>query len=214
MTHIRLPETDFVGPSGNSTDKYTSRNPLVRLMVARFLREIDAAVSAAGPRSILDVGCGEGFVTTRLARVASCPVIGVDLGDLRLREHWQRRAGASVSFQAGSAYDLPFADRSFECVCALEVLEHLERPLDAIEQLRRVATRALLVSVPREPLWRIVHLLAGRDIRHLGNTPGHINHWTSRAFVRLIGQFARVTLVSRPFPWTVVLAEPHDGPGR
>jgi ubiquinone/menaquinone biosynthesis C-methylase UbiE len=198
---------DFVGPSGNATDKYGSRNPLTRVLLTRFLRELDTSIRDLGPASILDVGCGEGVVTERLATVAAAPTIGVDIGDERLQEQWRRREGRHLSFRPASAYALPFPDRSFDCVCAIEVLEHLERPQEALAELSRVTQRALLLSVPREPVWRIVHVLAGRDVRSLGNTPGHINHWSTRAFERLVGQFGRVVDVRKPFPWTVLVVE-------
>jgi 2-polyprenyl-3-methyl-5-hydroxy-6-metoxy-1,4-benzoquinol methylase len=203
-----LPEaTDFIGPSGNATDKYGSRNPLTRWLLGRFLREIDTAVRVAAPASILDVGCGEGVVTERLATATGASVMGVDLGTEELQGHWRRREGERLSFRPGSAYDLPFPDDSFECVCALEVLEHLARPRDALAELCRVAGRALLLSVPREPIWRAAHLLALKDVRRLGNTPGHVNHWSSRAFERLVSQYGLVERMRTPFPWTVVLLE-------
>jgi SAM-dependent methyltransferase len=214
MSRATPPAADFVGPSGNATRKYESGNPLVRVLVSRFLTEIESTISAVRPHSILDAGCGEGLVTERLAPAAAGHVVGVDLGDDLLRDHWRRRERDRLSFQAASIYALPFDDASFDCVCALEVLEHLERPRDALRELCRVAQRTLLVSVPREPIWRAVHLLAGRDVRHLGNTPGHINHWSSRRFARLVAEFARVERVSRPFPWTVVLASPREGAAR
>jgi 2-polyprenyl-3-methyl-5-hydroxy-6-metoxy-1,4-benzoquinol methylase len=202
------PETgDFVGPTGNATDKYGSRNPLTRFLLGRFLRELDASVRTLEPASILDVGCGEGVVTERLATVAAAPTVGVDLGDDRLQEEWRRREGGRLSFRPASAYALPFPDSSFDCVCAIEVLEHLERPREALAELGRVATRALLLSVPREPLWRIVHVLAGRDVRRLGNTPGHVNHWSAREFERLAGEVGHVVEVRKPFPWTVLVVE-------
>lgn len=208
-----LPDAaDFVGPTGNATGKYAARNPATRALLRRFLREIDASILVAKRSSILDVGCGEGVVTERLANVSGAPTIGVDLGDDALEEQWRARQSDSVSFRPASAYELPFADGSFDCVCALEVLEHLERPRDALAELSRVARQTLLLSVPREPLWRAVHLLAGRDVRELGNTPGHINHWSSRAFSELVSEHARMARLRRPFPWTVVLAEPKRAP--
>ena len=205
----RLPESaDFVGPSGNVTPKYETGNPVARALVRRFLRQIDDCVGLLRPSSILDVGCGEGVVTQRLASLSGAPTLGVDLGTDALRSEWRRREARELSFQEASAYALPFADDSFDCVCAMEVLEHLERPREALTELTRVASRAILVSVPNEPAWRIVHLLAGRDVRRFGNTPGHVNHWSARAIERLVSEFAQVTDVRRPFPWTIVLAEP------
>jgi 2-polyprenyl-3-methyl-5-hydroxy-6-metoxy-1,4-benzoquinol methylase len=202
-----LDVTDFVGPSGNATDKYGAGNPLTRFLLGRFLDEIDASLRAAKPSSILDVGCGEGVVTERMATVTTAPTTGVDLGDEGLRREWSRREKpGNLTFRAASAYDLPFDDGAFDCVCALEVFEHLERPREGLAELARVACRTLILSVPREPIWRIVHVLAGRDLRSLGNTPGHVNHWSAGGFERLVSEFASVTHVRRPFPWTLVVA--------
>jgi len=179
----------------------------MRALLARFLREIDASVAALRPSSILDVGCGEGVVTERMAKLAGVTTVGVDLGTPALEEQWQTRDGALLSFASASAYALPFEDGSFDCICALEVLEHLERPDEALAEMARVAGRFLVLSVPREPLWRISHVLAGRDIRALGNTPGHINHWSARGFRRLVSRCGTVRRIARPFPWTVVTVE-------
>ena len=205
--------SDFVGPSGNASDKYGSRNPLTRLLLRRFLAEIDSSLRELEPGSILDVGCGEGVVTERMARLTSAHTVGVDLGDENLRAQWGRREAPGLSFRPASAYDLPFEARAFDCVCALEVLEHLERPRDALSELTRVARGALLLSVPREPLWRIAHVLAGRDLRSLGNTPGHVNHWSPEDFERLVSEFGNVISVRKPFPWTVVVATPSGALG-
>ena len=209
MSSGHVPDAaDFVGPAGNATDKYRSGNALTRALLQRFLREIDEGVDLVGPTSILDVGCGEGVVTERLAHRTGAPTIGVDLGDEALRDEWRTRERESLTFRAASAYDLPYADGSFDLVCALEVLEHLERPRTALAEIGRVARRAVLVSVPREPLWRLSHLLAGRDVRSLGNTPGHVNHWSAHGFARLVAEFGSARWARRPFPWTVLLYEP------
>jgi hypothetical protein len=60
--------------------------------------------------------------------------------------------------------------------------------------------------VPREPIFRGCNLLAGRYVGALGNTPGHLNHWSARGFVRLVSRVAEVREVSNPFPWTTVWA--------
>lgn len=202
-----MTDADFLGPIGNATPKYEASNPIVRRLLDRFLARVDEAAATVAPTSVLDVGCGEGVVTERLARrLAPTPVHGLDAGESCLEEEWHARQSASLTFQTGSAYDLPFADRSFELVCAIEVLEHLERPRDALAEMRRVASKALLVSVPAEPAWRISHLLAGKNVRAFGDTPGHINHWSKRAFAELVSGYGRLEMVDGVFPWTLVVA--------
>jgi hypothetical protein len=72
--------------------------------------------------------------------------------------------------------------------------------------MARVARRHLLVSVPREPLWRLLNVCRGAYLRDLGNTPGHVNHWSRRRFVRLLQRHGEVIEVRSPFPWTMLLA--------
>jgi SAM-dependent methyltransferase len=206
---------DFLGPIGNASPKYASGNPVVRLLLQRFLRELDAIATGLAPRSVLDVGCGEGVVTERLARLLnSAGVLGLDADDPQLRREWEARRLDNLSFATGSAYDLPFEDDSFDLVCAVEVLEHLERPRDALAGMARVARRALLLSVPSEPAWRISHLLAGRNIRRLGDTPGHVNHWSKAAFGELASEYGTIARLRSPFPWTVALVEAAPGSTR
>jgi ubiquinone/menaquinone biosynthesis C-methylase UbiE len=200
-------EGDFVGPIGNATPKYEASNPVVRHLLDRFLSRLDEAAASLAPTSMLDVGCGEGVVTERLAELlANTEVLGVDADEAHLSEEWRRRSAPNLSFAAGSAYELPFADGSFDVVSAIEVLEHLERPRDALAELSRVAGRALLLSVPNEPSWRISHMAAGKNLRALGNTPGHINHWSKRGFGDLVSNYARPEKVAGVFPWTLVVA--------
>jgi ubiquinone/menaquinone biosynthesis C-methylase UbiE len=196
---------DLQGPAGNVYDKYGTRNPVARLLVDRFLRAVDEAVREVAGARILDVGCGEGVVSERVARLLPAgQVLGVDVDDPGLRSEWERRQGGNLAFETGSAYSLPHEDGSFDLVCAFEVLEHLERPSEALGELARVGAQHLVLSVPREPLWRVLNVLSGRYVRALGNTPGHVNHWSREAFVRFAGEAGTVVRVRTPPPWTIV----------
>jgi hypothetical protein len=73
-----------------------------------------------------------------------------------------------------------------------------------LAELVRVARSAVVVSVPREPVWRILNCLRGAYLPWLGNPPGHVNHFSTGAFVKLCARVAPVTQVRTPFPWTVV----------
>ena len=78
-------------------------------------------------------------------------------------------------------------------------------PERSVAEMARVARRHLLVSVPREPLWRALNLARGAYVRQLGNTPGHVNHWSRASFERLLAPHGEVVEVRSPFPWTMVL---------
>src|SRR6476646_587178 len=96
---------DFRGPIGNASEKYSAGNPITAALLARFLAQIDAAVKEIAPRSVLDVGCGEGIVTERIARrLDGATVVGIDADDPKLGREWTSRTGENLSFRTGSAY--------------------------------------------------------------------------------------------------------------
>jgi ubiquinone/menaquinone biosynthesis C-methylase UbiE len=202
--------TSLGPPAGNTFDKYGSTSPLVRRVMAGFFRALDELVEAAGPAdSVLDVGCGEGVITRAWARRrAGARVVGLDRDSSALGAHWAASAEPNVSWLTGDAHALPFGDGEFDLVASIEMLEQVADPDRALGELARVARRAVLVSVPREPLWRVLNVASGRHVRALGNSPGTINHWSRRAFVGLVGRHARVEAVRTPLPWTLVLARP------
>jgi 2-polyprenyl-3-methyl-5-hydroxy-6-metoxy-1,4-benzoquinol methylase len=196
-------------PTGNTYDKYGSTNPVVRRLMAGFERTLDELFTIAAPDTILDVGCGEGVLTEQWAdRSRPSPptrIVGIDLEDPKLAAEWAGRARPNLTFAAMEVEQLQFADGEFELVAATEVLEHVADPERALAEMARVASRHLLVSVPHEPLWRALNMARGAYLRQLGNTPGHLNHWTRRSFVRLLGRYGDVTEVRAPFPWTMLL---------
>jgi 2-polyprenyl-3-methyl-5-hydroxy-6-metoxy-1,4-benzoquinol methylase len=193
-------------PTGNTFDKYGSSNPLVKRLMAGFHATLDELWGQAAPRSILDVGCGEGVLTAEWAeRLGDGRIVGIDLDDPKLRVEWERRSRPNLEFRAEEATSLSFADDEFDMACAIEVLEHVPEPEATVAEMARVASRHLLVSVPREPLWRGLNMARGAYLRDLGNTPGHVNHWSKRAFVEMLSRYGTVEEARSPFPWTMVL---------
>jgi 2-polyprenyl-3-methyl-5-hydroxy-6-metoxy-1,4-benzoquinol methylase len=192
-------------PTGNTYDKYGSTNFVVRRLMARFERDVGALLRVAQPASILDVGCGEGVLTEEWARNVPGRVVGVDLEDPKLRAEWERRQRPNLEFYAGSADALPYADGEFDAATAMEVLEHVHDPDAVLAEMTRIATRWLLVSVPREPLWRMLNMARGAYLRDLGNTPGHLNHWSKRGFKRLLSRYGEVVELRSPPPWSMAL---------
>ncbi|MGI8413795.1 MAG: class I SAM-dependent methyltransferase [Solirubrobacteraceae bacterium] len=198
--------TAGVVPTGNTFDKYGSTNPVVRRLMSGFERGLDELLSRAAPKSLLDVGCGEGVLTLRWAqRLGSERVVGIDLPDAKLQSEWQSRTHQNLEFRPMVAERLDFADREFDLAAAIEVLEHVPDPAHTLAEMARVARGHLLVSVPREPLWRALNLARGAYVRDLGNTPGHVNHFSQCGLHRLLERHGEVVQARSPFPWTMAL---------
>jgi 2-polyprenyl-3-methyl-5-hydroxy-6-metoxy-1,4-benzoquinol methylase len=193
-------------PTGNTFDKYGSQNPLVRRLMAGFERSLDRLLAMADPESLLDVGCGEGVLTLKWAdALGDRRVVGLDLADPKLEAEWRQRSRPNLGFVPGRAEQLPFQEDEFDLVAAIETLEHVPEAEPAVAEMCRVARRHLLVSVPREPLWRALNLARGAYVGALGNTPGHVNHWSKRGFARLLSSYGEVVAIETPFPWTMAL---------
>jgi 2-polyprenyl-3-methyl-5-hydroxy-6-metoxy-1,4-benzoquinol methylase len=193
-------------PTGNTYDKYGSTNPVVRKLMAGFERSLDELLGQAAPSTILDVGCGEGVLVEQWAdRPGVERIVGIDLEDEGLQAEWAKRRRPNLEYKVMPAENLPFAEGEFELASAIEVLEHVPDPAHTVAEMARVSTGHLLVSVPREPLWRGLNMARGAYLRELGNTPGHVNHWSKRSFVRLLSRHGEVLEARSPFPWTMLL---------
>jgi 2-polyprenyl-3-methyl-5-hydroxy-6-metoxy-1,4-benzoquinol methylase len=192
--------------TGNTYDKYGSQNPVVRRLMARFERDLDELFGVAAPSSLLDVGCGEGVLVHRWAqRLGDARMVGIDLQEDSIQAGWAERQAPNLEYRVMEAANLPFADGEFDLASAIEVLEHVPDPAHTIDEMARCANRHLLVSVPREPLWRMLNLARGAYWSDLGNTPGHLNHWSRRAFVAQLSRHGKVVELRSPFPWTMLL---------
>jgi 2-polyprenyl-3-methyl-5-hydroxy-6-metoxy-1,4-benzoquinol methylase len=192
--------------TGNTYDKYGTANPGARALMERFQQTLDELFAKAEPQSLLDIGCGEAILTHQWAqRLAPRRVVGLDLEDPTIQAHWKERQAPNLEYRIMKAEQLPFADGEFDMASAIEVLEHVPDPEHTVAEMARVCSGHLLVSVPRAPLWRGLNMARGAYLRDLGNTPGHLNHWSKRSFVALLSKHGEVVEARSPFPWTMLL---------
>jgi 2-polyprenyl-3-methyl-5-hydroxy-6-metoxy-1,4-benzoquinol methylase len=191
---------------GNVYDKYSTRNPVERRLVNGFLAQLEELVERTGAREAHEVGCGEGELALRLAarglRVRGTDAFAEVIGEARRRA---AAAGAEIEYETRAVQALEPERDAAELVLCCEVLEHLEDPVGAVEVLASLAEPWLIVSVPREPLWRALNLARLRYVRELGNTPGHLSHWSRRGFLRFLEPRLEVVAVRSPLPWTMAL---------
>lgn len=191
----------------NFRQKYTHGGYIGGMLVDHFYRSLGELVqlSLPGPGHVLEVGIGEGFSTEKIMKMLpsgshfEASEYRSDLVQLAQ----QRNPGLSITRE--SIYTLNRGAASFDLVVCLEVLEHLEDPGAALAELRRVTARHAIVSVPREPIWHLLNLMRGKYLSAFGNTPGHIQHWSTRSFQAFVAAFFDVQEVRCPLPWTILL---------
>jgi 2-polyprenyl-3-methyl-5-hydroxy-6-metoxy-1,4-benzoquinol methylase len=194
---------------GNTYDKYKARNPVARLLMSGFNNALTRLVKSAAPTTIHEVGCGEGYwvlqwkkkgfeargtdFSSKIIEIAQANAIEQDL--------------SPALFDARSIYALEGKNDGADLVVCCEVLEHLEDPAYALSILAEITEQYIILSVPREPLWRLLNLARGKYIKSLGNTPGHVNHWSKNGFLQLVEEYFQIVEVKTPLPWTMVLCQ-------
>jgi ubiquinone/menaquinone biosynthesis C-methylase UbiE len=194
---------------GNVFDKYHSSNPVARLLVRNFLRTMTRMLAPLPVKHILDIGCGEGYVLNALCQQLKPErAEGIDVAPEVVNQ--ARQAYPQVPFSVASVYQLPYQAKSMDLVVMSEVLEHLEDPQRALKEVRRVASRFCLFSVPHEPVWRISNVIRLKYLRDMGNTPGHLQHFSTKTFLAALREQFDVRQIRTPFPWLMALCERQD----
>lgn len=195
---------------GNAFDKYGSTAVLVRAIMRGFAKDLSNLVGLVSPKSIHEVGCGEGYWTLQWNK-AGLSARGSDFSPKVIeiaRENALNQGISASIFQVASIYDLDESQDSADLVVCCEVFEHLEDPSGAMQVLQTVAKGHLILSVPREPLWRFLNLWRFKYVSSLGNTPGHLQHWSKKQFVDFVSGYFEVVEVRSPLPWTMLLCRP------
>ncbi len=170
---------------GLTADAYVARFIETSAVDRQRLVETAAALPA-GVSTLLDVGCGFGHFLKVARDARGIGGIGVELAPEKV-EYARRVLG--VDARVASVDALPFPDRAFDAVCALEVVEHLPLgPYDrGREELARVARRWVLISVPWRERRRNVECPAcGCTFNH----NYHLRTFRDADFPRLIPGFA------------------------
>jgi 2-polyprenyl-3-methyl-5-hydroxy-6-metoxy-1,4-benzoquinol methylase len=203
---------DYHNVAGNTYDKYSSTNPIARHLMRGFLESFGRLVDRAAPRTVFEIGCGEGYLCGGLLE-RGIDVHGCDLDDgiVTFANAASAARGFGNRFHVRSIYDIAPGEIAADLLVCCEVLEHLPDPEAALAILAAQNCRHLLFSVPREPIWRVLNMARGKYWGDLGNTPGHLQHWSASAFRRMIAR--RWTIEERlmPLPWCMVLCSPKKG---
>ncbi len=188
----------------SQTSKYGSKNPVKRFLIGRFQGRMNDAVRDAAPRSVLSLGCSDAHDLAFLAeRQPGIAYSGIDIDAAAIDLARMRLPQAALSVGDVYAYVPP---QPVGLVALLEVLEHLEHPGKALAHVATLPADRFLISVPQEPYFRGLNLLAGNHVKRLGNHPEHVNLWSAGRFRTLVGEHLDIVADYSSFPWTMFLA--------
>lgn len=131
--------------------------------------------------TILDVGCGGGFVTEAIAR-AGYEAVGVDISAEAV--HSTRDSPGRGVYAVADAHRLPFDDERFSAVILSETLEHVERAAVAFAEATRVLSPGgvMIVTGPNRTIFSRIALIWPAQSRLLGVLPEGLHE--HRRFVR------------------------------
>jgi len=214
--------SEFEPPSGRRATpeeedfgaKYAESNPISVALLNRYFEAVQKLTDSAAATTselirAMEIGCGEGHSTARLRGILP-PDVSFEASEFVSDQVVLAQANnPGLTITNDDVYDLQRDDESLDLVYLLEVLEHLDDPRAALSEIARVLRPAgfLILGVPREPLWRVLNMSRLRYLRHWGNTPGHLQHWSAGGVTKFIGlNFGPVVEVTRPVPWTILLA--------
>lgn len=158
-------------------------DPVALLRAEARLRNPWVRDQLPAPRSrVLDLGCGAGFLSNYLSEQGNS-VVGIDLSSGALEVARAHDESSRVEYRLGDATRLPFADGSFDAVCAMDLLEHVEDPAAVVREaarLLRPGGRFFFHTFDRNPLSALLVIGAVRLV--LPGTPKDLHLY--RLFVR------------------------------
>lgn len=202
--------SDFV--EGNFEDKYNAGNPISRFLMQRFLQSFRSLLTNVKQtndvKTICEVGCGEGELLKILREhFPKAKIYACDLSPNEIKKAKQNCAGLNIHFSVQDVQMLTYKDKQFDLVVACEVLEHIPDPNKAISEIQRTGSLAI-VSIPIEPLWRVLNVLRLKYLKDLGNTPGHLNHWSRSQFQTFLKNMSyQYFPISGVLPWQMYFAK-------
>ncbi len=111
---------------------------------------LDLILERVVGESVLDVGCGRGYVANLIQTQLHVNTTGADF----IVPDAIRSRYPACKFVSTKIESLDFGNSEFDTVVCTHTLEHILNLTQAIKELRRVAKRRLILVVPREREYR------------------------------------------------------------
>jgi len=174
-------------------------------VIRRFLDHLCARIVEIRPRTIVDLGCGEGVVAGEIRRVLpDVRYVGIDASGEAIR--MARASNPGFEFHQGDILEGQPEGAVADLALCVEVLEHLDQPDLALERIAAATSDYLLVSVPWEPCFRLGNLLRGKYLTNWGNHPEHVQQFSPGRLRDLLERHYSCVAVETCFPWLIAVA--------
>lgn len=204
---IKIPKSYF---KKFKTRKYSSSGPLSgnlkRYFINNFICHITEIFKAISPKTVMELGCGEGFVCGWLSsQFKDVRFSGVDINedDLNLLQKLFPHI-TTYNFDLLNIENTPVLKEHFDLVLCMETLEHLKNPENFLLKLKQLNCDNLIITVPWEPFFQISNFIRGQNLKNFGNDPEHINHWNNKQFIKLLLNDFVIYKNTISFPWQIV----------
>lgn len=185
-----------------SQDKNKYGNPVKRLFIDRFMRRVEKVLRAVDARTILDIGCGEGYFIEYLSERMDVAITGIDIDQAKIDK--ARQKAPQHTFICADLYSADLAYIQAGLLIAMEVLEHLDDPGRALQRIAQLAPAAI-ITVPYEPWFSVLSFLGGNYLRTFGRHPDHVNAWSPRTLYALLTPYYRSVDIQVGFPWIIAV---------
>lgn len=161
--------------------------------------QIALALVRPSDQIIVEIGCGEGITLEKLhRRFPDRRIMGID----NLPENIDICKKFGCNAEAGDVYRLPLPSGSVDFVLFMEVIEHLEHPETAVQEIRRILVPGgrLVMAFPNDAMFKLARILTLR-IREAAYDPGHVRQWTPQEMRVLLNRNGFTTVFSQNIPF-------------
>ncbi len=120
------------------------KQPYTQILDLPYVAEIPLRLKERDVRTVLDLGCGSGWLSVYLSRQGFA-VTGLDISEqaVRLAELWSQKENLSIRLEVGDIAEMNFANASFDAIVANSIFEHLTYDL-----AKAAITRLQAILVP------------------------------------------------------------------
>ena len=175
-------------------------NPVKHFLIGLFLRKVFQEIRKSNPKKIIDLGCGEGFFEAFLLKNKyGAEMVGIDINPDSIK--YAQKNNPGVKFLTGDILNLKMKG-NFDLVLMLEVLEHLPQPGKALKTSQSLSKK-ILVSVPWEPWFSWLYLMAGLNLRRFGRHPEHCHFFNRQSLEFLLKKYFKKVEVKSNWPWLI-----------